>query len=84
MLSTRCPRAATKYSPKQNRNGESHRNESYQTCAEVFTLTHATAARLAELLGVGEKELRGWQPHYNIGPLQDHLVIRVKYCSVGQ
>jgi len=44
-----------------------------------FTLTRSDRRELAELLGVDEKDLRDYQPHYNIAPLQDHFVIRSKY-----
>jgi putative SOS response-associated peptidase YedK len=44
-----------------------------------FTLTRRDRRELAALLGVDEKDLRDYQPHYNIAPLQDHLVIRSKY-----
>ena len=44
-----------------------------------FTLTRRDRRELAELLGVEEKDLRDYQPHYNIAPLQDHFVIRSKY-----
>ena len=41
-----------------------------------FTLTRRDRRELAELLGVDEKDLRDYQPHYNIAPLQDHFVLR--------
>lgn len=44
-----------------------------------FTLTRRDRRELAALLGVDEKDLRDYQPHYNIAPLQDHFVIRSKY-----
>ena len=44
-----------------------------------FTLTRQDRRELAELLGVDERDLRDYQPRYNIAPLQDHLVIRSKY-----
>ena len=44
-----------------------------------FTLTRSDRQELAALLGVDEKDLRDYQPHYNIAPLQDHFVIRTKY-----
>jgi len=44
-----------------------------------FTLTRRDRRELAGLLGVDEKDLRDYQPHYNIAPLQDHFVIRSKY-----
>jgi putative SOS response-associated peptidase YedK len=44
-----------------------------------FTLTRQDRRELAELLGVDEKDLRDYQPHYNIAPLQDHFVIQSKY-----
>jgi hypothetical protein len=36
-------------------------------------------SELAELLGVDEKDLRDYQLHHNIAPLQDHFVIRSRY-----
>jgi hypothetical protein len=36
-------------------------------------------SELAELLGVDEKDLRDYQLHLNIAPLQDHFVIRSRY-----
>ena len=44
-----------------------------------FTLTRRDRRELAELLGVDERDLRDYQPHYNIAPLQDHFVIRPRY-----
>jgi putative SOS response-associated peptidase YedK len=44
-----------------------------------FTLTRQDRRELAELLGVDERDLRDYRPHYNIAPLQDHFVIRSRY-----
>jgi len=54
-FSTWCWRSARKYSPKQNRKGESHRNKSYKSCAEPFT---PARRKLAELRSAEEKDLR--------------------------
>ena len=40
-----------------------------------FTLTRQDRRELAQLLGVDEKDLRDYQPHYNIAPMQDHFVV---------
>jgi putative SOS response-associated peptidase YedK len=44
-----------------------------------FTLTRQDRRELAQILGVDEKDLRDYQPHYNIAPMQDHFVIGSKY-----
>src|SRR5262249_18590577 len=44
-----------------------------------FTLTRQDRRELAALLGVDEKDLRDYQPHYNIAPTQDHFVVRSRY-----
>ena len=44
-----------------------------------FTLTRQDRRELAQLLGVDEKDLRDYQPHYNIAPMQDHFVVRSRY-----
>jgi putative SOS response-associated peptidase YedK len=55
------------------------RNEIVARMCGRFTLTRQDRRELAALLGVDEKDLRDYQPHYDIAPLQDHFVIGSKF-----
>jgi putative SOS response-associated peptidase YedK len=54
------------------------RNEIVARMCGRFTLTRQDRRELTALLGVDEKDLRDYQPHYDIAPLQDHFVIGSK------
>lgn len=43
-----------------------------------FTMTYPDAHLLAEELGVPVESLPHYQPHYNIAPTHEHIVVRIK------
>lgn len=58
------------------------RNEIVARNCGRFTLTRQDRRELAELFGMDEKDLRDHQPHYDIAPLQDHVVIGSKFDNL--